>query len=143
MQICVEVLLPRGWAPFHMDSAATVEAIRLVRAGDPPQRARCSPAKGNTKAPCGQNGSATASDPSAVVRRSQWWINPSAASPTRRREPADSGRLAPDHQPLIVAALVHVDVPGSMPPTLTGECHVDVGAIGDIGNRAVESDVDS
>lgn len=35
MQDALEVLVPRGWAPFHMDSAATVEAIRLVRAEDP------------------------------------------------------------------------------------------------------------
>lgn len=35
MQDALEVLVPRGWAPFQMDSDATVEAIRLVRAGDP------------------------------------------------------------------------------------------------------------
>lgn len=35
MQAALQVLVPRGWAPFQMDSAATRDAIRLVGEGDP------------------------------------------------------------------------------------------------------------
>jgi hypothetical protein len=35
MQDALQVLVPRGWAPFQMDSAATLAAIRLVGDGDP------------------------------------------------------------------------------------------------------------
>lgn len=34
MQDALEFLVPRGWAPFQMDSAATKDAIRLVVGGD-------------------------------------------------------------------------------------------------------------